>query len=83
MADREKVIRGLEAHCETWDGKLGDCIRNPDMCPYRRGGGSGCTAALAADALALLKAQEEKIASLQATINRLHEGIQKAVKWDA
>lgn len=62
MTDREKVIRGLIAHCETWDeGKLGDCITNPDMCPYRRGDKAGCTAALAADALALLKEQEKQL----------------------
>lgn len=66
MADREKVILGLEAHCVTWDeGKLGDCITNPDMCPYRRGDKAGCTAALAADALALLKEQEARVLTVE------------------
>lgn len=72
---REKVMRGLEAHCETWDeGKLSDCITNPDMCPYRRGDRPGCTAALAADALALLKEQEERIKFLEKWIAYLEGG---------
>ena len=66
MNKREKVIWGLKAHCETWDeGKLADCIRNPDMCPYRRGDRPGCTSALAADALALLNEQEPRVMTLE------------------
>ena len=46
MAEREKVIRGLELCAST------DCVG----CPYR--GVSPCQNKLAADALALLKDQE-------------------------
>lgn len=67
MADREKVTRGLERFIDDFKPFCGN--RDDWQRVY--------------DALALLKEQEEKIASLQTTINRLHEGIQKAVKWDA
>lgn len=67
MADREKVTRGLERFIDDFKPFCGN--RDDWQRVY--------------DALALLKEQEEKIASLQTTINRLHEGIQKAVKWNA
>ena len=55
MADREKVIKGLE-RCKLYN-KL-----NCDKCPYdyngRGNGKSECTAELATDALALLEEQE-------------------------
>lgn len=59
--NREKVIRGLEAHsnpktCETCAG---------EDCPYYNLGGSytevTCSSFLAADALALLREQDEGI----------------------
>jgi hypothetical protein len=52
MADRKKVIRGLELCAGT------DCIG----CPYR--GVSPCQNKLAADALALLKEQEPRLMTL-------------------
>ena len=61
MAEREKVIRGLEAHsnpktCETCAG---------EDCPYYNRGGSypkvTCSSFLAADALALLREQEARV----------------------
>lgn len=65
VEEREKVIRGLEAHanpktCETCAG---------EDCPYYNMGGSyteeTCSSFLAADALALLKEQEERIKFLE------------------
>lgn len=65
MTDKEKVIRGLEAHanpksCETCAG---------DLCPYYYRGGSyskvTCSSILAADALALLKEQEARVMTLE------------------
>lgn len=64
MADREKVIRGLEAHanpktCETCAG---------EDCPYFNTGNSytgvTCSSFLATDALALIKEQAERIRGL-------------------
>lgn len=61
MPDREKVIRGLEAHanpklCETCAG---------EECPYYNMGGGytgvTCSSILAVDALALLKEQEARV----------------------
>lgn len=61
MAERENVIRGLEAHCKTWEkDSMAECLTNPDMCPYHQGM-PGCTGVLAADALALLKEQEPRV----------------------
>lgn len=58
MAEREKVIRGLES-CITCDP---DGSRECKKCPYRRKGitNEPCFNALHADALALLKEQEAK-----------------------
>lgn len=65
MTDREKVIRGLEAHanlktCETYAG---------EDCPYYNRGGSypkvTCSSFLAADALALLREQEPRVMTLE------------------
>lgn len=75
MPELEKVIAGLES-CRPG--------RNCGTCPYHELFDKGiCNRRLEDDALALLKEQEKKIVSLQTTINRLHEGIQKEVKWDA
>ena len=59
MADREKVIRGLEC-CTTGDP---DSSRECKKCPYRRKGitNEPCFNALHADALALLKGQEARV----------------------
>jgi hypothetical protein len=51
MADREKVIRGLECH---GDGVYESC----KPCPYHY---DGCEIALCRDALALLKEQEPRV----------------------
>ena len=78
MFNRDKVIRGLEAHanpktCETCVG---------EECPYYNRGGSytevTCSSFLAADALDLLKEQEELLREAHAllkeqTENGLHE----------
>ena len=65
MAEREKVIGGLEAHansktCETCAG---------ENCPYYNRGGSypkvTCSSFLAADALALLREQEPRVITLE------------------
>lgn len=54
MADREKVIRGLEA-CS---GGIGSC----DNCPYAYKGSMMCNrSSLMRDALALLKEQEARV----------------------
>ena len=75
MTELEKVIAGLES-CRPG--------RNCDGCPYHELFMKGrCNKQMEEDALVLLKEQEKKIVSLQTTINRLHEGIQKEVKWDA
>ena len=50
MADREKVIQGLNAH------KNGDCTEN---CPYYSDDEDGCLRNLIDDALELLKEQAE------------------------
>ena len=57
--DREKVIKGLECCCEHIKGM------NCDHCPYDEeqieiGQINQCTSALAYDALALLKEQENE-----------------------
>lgn len=57
MADREKVMRGLEA-CAC-DMRLMQC----ENCPYHTDK-ARCLTTLMRDALALLKEQEEKIESL-------------------
>ena len=59
MADREKVIKGLEICSEhgSWHGL--DCEHNEAYkdCPYR-GCETGCVVTIAKDAIALLKEQE-------------------------
>ena len=59
MHDREKVIKGLKCCCEHIEGM------NCDHCPYDEeqteiGQINQCTSALAYDALALLKEQDER-----------------------
>ena len=77
MPDREKVMRGLEAHanpttCETCSG---------EECPYYHRGGSypkvTCSSILVADALAPLKEQEPRVMTLEEVI-AMPEG---AVVW--
>lgn len=66
MIEREKVMRGLEAHsrptCETCDGK---------ECPYYRINTKhnvfSCSVFLASDALSLLKEQEEGVTPIEST----------------
>lgn len=54
MADREKVIRGLE--CCQWD----KATRKPcDECPYDKDGKRFCNARLIRDALALIRGQQQ------------------------
>lgn len=55
MADREKVIRGLECH---GDGVYESC----KLCPYHF---DGCEIALCRDALALLKEQEPRVLTVE------------------
>lgn len=55
MADREKVIRGLECHRE---GVYESC----KLCPYHY---DGCEIALCHDALALLREQEPRVLTLE------------------
>lgn len=57
MADREKTIKGLEAHA-TASG----CMKN---CPYWRIEALNCSQELAADALALLEAQQPRVLTLE------------------
>lgn len=57
MPDREKVIKGLEAHA-TASG----CMKN---CPYWRIETLNCSQELAADALALLEAQQPRVLTLE------------------
>lgn len=63
MAEREKVIRGLEC-CITGDP---DGSRECKKCPYRRNGitNEPCFNALHADALALLKEQKARVMTLE------------------
>jgi hypothetical protein len=67
MADREKVIRGLEC-CITCDP---DGSRECKKCPYRRKGitNEPCFNALHADALALLKEQEPRVMTKEEVIH--------------
>ena len=60
MADREKVIKGLNA-CARTDGKY--C----GHCPYTNEG--DCVAMLSRDVLALLKEQEDKIRQLRLALD--------------
>lgn len=53
MADREKVIKGLECCSDTEY----DCVLQND-CPYSSNYGEGCMLEMKKDALELLKAQE-------------------------
>ena len=65
MVDREKVIKGLECHAEV----------NCAECPYRDGWRTcpfGET--LLADAIALLKEQEERIETLESLRRIEQEG---------
>lgn len=57
MADREKTIKGLEAHA-TASG----CMKN---CPYWGIETLNCSRELATDALALLKAQQPRVLTLE------------------
>lgn len=62
MTDREKVIKGLETCVEDTDRRW-KCKR----CPYQTAGGSPCETIdpLMDDALALLKAQEPRVMTLE------------------
>lgn len=56
MAEREKVIKGMEC-CHQINQT--ECFK----CPYARG--NGCTHALMGDALALLKSQQPRVMTLE------------------
>lgn len=63
MADREKVIRGLELCAYDPDpGQELKEIRSCLECPYYR---AGCSPQLIRDALALLKGQEARVLTLE------------------
>lgn len=59
MAEREKVIKGLEICIRVQDNE-----KCPDECPYRKDICYG-TVGLMADALSLLKAQEPRVMTLE------------------
>jgi coenzyme F420-reducing hydrogenase gamma subunit len=63
MPDREKAIKGLE-QCISTD-------KTCSGCPYE---GTTCTTTLNADALALLKEQEERIKTLESLRRIEQEG---------
>lgn len=54
MADREKVIKGLETCSDVYYGADGAC----SSCPYSQTNGDRCLAELVHDAIDLLKEQE-------------------------
>ena len=64
MADREKVIRGLECHATKGFVACQDCPYYPDELIYEDDDdmeGTICEEKLAADALALLREQEPRV----------------------
>jgi len=66
MPDREKIIKGVA--CCLNDNDCGwENGDNPE-CPYNSDAGKGCSGKLMRDALLLITAQEEKIRSLEQTI---------------
>ena len=70
MADREKVIKGLEICSEhgSWHGldcELNDAYKD---CPYR-GCETGCIVTIAKDAISLLKEQEKEIRQLRLALD--------------
>ncbi len=67
MADLEKVIKGLEC-CAKNNCSITDC-------PYGKEDTSYCIERLSADALTLLKEQEEEIENLKQTCQSMMEGI--------
>ena len=74
MADREKVIKGLECCCEHIEGM------NCDHCPYDEeqteiGQINQCTSALSYDALELLKEQSNTMNKLRGTMEDMKDGI--------
>ena len=66
MAEREKVIKGMECCLEV----SGMCWDNP-ACPYngQMYEGEGCMSLMMRDALSLLKAQEASAVHVTAEIN--------------
>ena len=71
MPEREKVIKGLET-CSAgeWNSTGG---RDHTDCPYYPAGYTGCTCKLLMrDALALLKAQEPRVMTLEKAQTALH-----------
>lgn len=71
MAEREKVIRGLELCAYDPDpGQELKEIRSCPECPYYR---AGCSPQLIRDALALLKEKEPKLLTL--------EEVEKSEEW--
>lgn len=77
MPDMEKVIKGLE--CCAKD----DCSIN-DVCPYGKKDASDCLERLSADALAMIKEQEdlmELIHNKNERIKKLEEQLETLTKW--
>lgn len=76
MPDREKVYKGLEC-CSVLEGKCKEC-------PYETEGYvAECTSALASDALALLKVQQDKIERLEDDKHTLKDVITKLKTQEA
>jgi len=70
MADREKVIRGLECHATKGFVACQDCPYYPDELIYEDDDdmeGTICEEKLAADAIALLKEQDEGVTPIRST----------------
>lgn len=80
MAEREKVIRGLEC-CITGDP---DGIRECKKCPYRRKGitNEPCFNALHADTLALFREQEPRVMTLDEICSSGRPFAVYAENWD-
>lgn len=62
MTDRKKVIRGLEK-LKANEGCISVYDNDCDTCPYD--GKDGCCGAVVSDAIALLKAQEPRVMTLE------------------
>ena len=67
MADREKVIKGLQAHADGCGYRSHHC--DAVGCPYRYGDESCDIEEMCRDALALLKEQKAQIYELQKELN--------------
>ncbi len=66
MADRKKVIKGLETCSDVYYGAKGVC----SSCPYSSSTGDMCFAELAHDTIVLLKGQDSLL-GIQQTANSI------------